>query len=136
MPAETSFASLANGVLIAHVGIMTFVLGGLAAIVVGNARRWRWVNAPAFRIAHLATIAVIAAEAWCGAVCPLTTLEMWLRARAGVPTYIGSFVEYWLGRLLYYDAPAWVFLSGYTLFAALVVAMWWRFPPRLRERRE
>ena len=133
-PADSSFMWFADGVLMAHVAIMTLVFGGAVAVAVGNARHWRWVNAPAFRILHLAAIAVIAAEAWCGVVCPLTTLEMRLRARAGAPTYSGSFVEHWLGRLLYYDAPAWVFLLGYTLFAALVVAMWWRFPPRFRPR--
>jgi len=132
MSADHSFAWLANSVLIVHVGIVSFVLGGLIAVIAGNARHWRWVNAPAFRIAHLVAIAVIAAEAWFGVICALTTLEMWLRTRAGASTYSGSFIEHWLQRLLYYDAPPWVFLVGYTLFATLVVALWWRYPPHFR----
>jgi hypothetical protein len=129
-----SYRALADAVLTLHVGIVAFVIGGLVLIVVGNLRSWRWVNGIAFRAAHLAAIAVVAVEAWLGVTCPLTMLEMWLRTKARVATYDGSFVEHWLRRVLYYDAPAWVFTLGYSLFALAVVAAWWRFPPRLRGR--
>jgi hypothetical protein len=125
-----SYRLLADVVLALHVAIVAFVVGGLVLIVVGNLFGWRWVNALWFRIAHLATIAVVVAEAWLGTTCPLTTLEMWLRARARETTYDGSFVEYWLQRCLYYEAPAWVFVVAYSLFGLLVAAAWWRFPPR------
>ena len=121
---------LADAVLLLHVAIVVFVVGGLACIIVGNLRAWRWVNALWFRLAHLAAIAIVVAEAWIGAVCPLTSLEMWLRVRAHATTYTGSFIEHWLQRLLYYDAPAWVFTLGYSLFGLLVVATWWYFPPK------
>lgn len=125
---------LADFVLALHAAIVVFVVGGLALVVAGNLRGWRWVNALAFRLAHLAAIALVVAEAWFDAVCPLTTLEMWLRAKAGTPVYAGSFVGHWLQRLLYYDAPAWVFTLCYTLFGALVVGAWRYFPPRLERR--
>jgi polyferredoxin len=99
-------------------------------IIVGNLRAWDWVNALWFRVAHLAAIAIVVAEAWFGAVCPLTSLEMWLRARARATTYAGTFIEHWLQRILYYQAPVWVFTLGYTLFGLIVVATWWYFPPR------
>jgi hypothetical protein len=35
-------------------------------------------------------------------------------------------------RLLYYDAPWWVFTLAYTAFALLVLLAWWYFPPRFR----
>lgn len=85
-----------------------------------------------FRLAHLATILVVVAEAWLGLVCPLTTLEMWLREQAGSRVYAGSFIQYWLQRLLYYEAPDWVFILIYSLFALLVLAVWWRYPPLRR----
>ena len=107
-----SYQWLADGVLMLHVAIVVFVVGGLVLIVVGSVRAWQWVTAPWFRLAHLAAIAVVVAEAWLGVVCPLTTLEMWLRSRARAATYDGSFIEHWLQRLLYYDAPAWVFVLG------------------------
>lgn len=120
---------LADAVLALHVAIVTFVVGGLVLVVIGNLRNWRWVNALWFRLAHLGAIAVVVAEAWQGVVCPLTTLEMWLRAKAGATTYSGSFIEYWLHRVLYYEAPSWVFALGYSLFGLLVLAAWWYFPP-------
>ena len=125
---------LADAVLVLHVALVVFVVGGLVAIVAGNLIGWHWINALWFRVAHLAAIAIVAAEAWFGAVCPLTTLEMWLRTRARATTYSGSFIEHWLQRLLYYDAPPWVFTLAYSLFALAVAAAWWWFPPRSRRR--
>jgi Protein of Unknown function (DUF2784) len=128
-----SYQALADAVLVLHVGVVVFVVGGLLLILAGNWRAWSWVNAWWFRLAHLAAIAVVVAEAWLGIVCPLTTLEMALRTRAGASNYSGSFIEHWLQRLLYYDAPAWVFVLAYSLFAVAVAACWWRFPPKRRE---
>jgi polyferredoxin len=125
---------LADVVLAVHVAVVVFVVGGLVVIIIGNLRAWRWVNAPWFRLAHLASIMVVVAQTWLGAVCPLTSLEMSLRAKAQTPTYTGSFIEHWLQRILYYDAPSWVFVLGYSLFGLLVVAIWWRFPPRFGRR--
>ena len=76
------------------------------------------------------SIAIVAAQAWLRVDCPLTTLEMWLRAQAGLPTYGQGFVGHWLQRLLYFEAPAWAFIVLYTLFALLVAGVWLRFPPR------
>ena len=74
----------------------------------------------------------MAAQAWLGRICPLTTWEMALRQRAGQATYGESFIAHWLGRLLYWDAPPWVFTAAYTLFGLAVLATWWRLPPRRR----
>jgi polyferredoxin len=125
---------LADVVLSLHVTLVVFVVGGLVFIIVGNLRAWNWVNALWFRLAHLAAIAVVVAEVWLGAVCPLTSLEMWLRAKARATTYAGGFVEHWLQRVLYYEAPAWVFTLGYSLFGLVVLATWWYFPPRFSRR--
>jgi polyferredoxin len=127
-----SYRILADLVLAVHTGVVVFVVGGLVLVLVGNWRGWRFVNDWWFRLAHLAAIAVVVAQAWLGIVCPLTTLESWLRVRAGQAEYEASFIEYWLQRVLYYDAPAWVFAAGYTLFGLAVAASWWRFPPRPR----
>jgi hypothetical protein len=47
-----------------------------------------------------------------------------LRLAAGQPAYQGTFVQEWVGRLIYYDAPLWVFAVIYSLFGALVLASW------------
>lgn len=127
-----SFQLLADAVLALHVAIVLFVVGGLLLVVAGNLLSWEWVNAPWLRLVHLATIAVVAAEAWIGFVCPLTTLEMWLRSQVHGVTYQGSFVEHWLQAILFWEAPAWVFAAAYTAFALAVAAAWRYFPPRRR----
>ncbi len=123
---------LADMVLLAHFGLVVFVVGGLAVILVGNLLGWRWVNNLWFRLAHIAAIAVVVAESWLGITCPLTTLESWLRAQAGSSGYDASFIEHWVQRILFHEAPPWVFASAYTAFGLLVAAAWWYFPPRRR----
>ena len=123
---------LANAVLVLHLALVGFVVGGLLLIVAGNLAHWRWVNGLAFRLAHAAAIAAVVVEAWLGLTCPLTTLEMGLRSQASTATYGGGFVEHWLQWLLYYDAPAWIFTISYSVFGLIVAATWWYFPPTSR----
>jgi hypothetical protein len=123
---------LADAVLLLHLGIVIFVVGGLLLVVAGNLLRWPWVNNAWFRLAHAAAIALVVVQAWLGKVCPLTTLESWLRVKGGLTGYRQSFVEHWVQRLLFYEAPLWVFALAYTVFGLLVVLAWWYFPPRLR----
>jgi polyferredoxin len=123
---------LADVVLTIHFAIVAFVIGGLVLVVAGNRCGWRFVNGWWFRLTHLAAIAVVVAQAWLGIVCPLTTLESWLRVQGSEAGYETSFVEHWLTRILFYDAPAWAFTAAYTLFGLAVVAAWWRFPPGRR----
>lgn len=120
----------ADFILFTHVAFVAFVMLGQVAIVAGGLRGWDWVRNPRFRLAHLLAIAVVVLQAWLGRVCPLTTWEMALRARAGDATYAGSFIAHWLQALLYYEAPMWVFAVCYTAFGALVVASWYWVRPR------
>lgn len=123
---------LADGVLVAHVAVVAFVVGGLTLIIAGNLLGWRWVNRIGCRLAHLAAIVVVVVQSWLRIACPLTTLESWLRAKSGVAAYSGGFIEHWLQRLLFYEAPWWVFAAAYSAFGLLVALVWWRYPPRPR----
>jgi len=123
---------LADVVLTMHVALVAFVVGGLVLVIVGNLRGWRWVNNLWFRVAHIGAIAIVVAEVWLGFTCPLTTLEMWLRTQAGATTYGAGFIEHWLSRILFYDAPPWAFVIAYSVFGLLVLATWLRFPPRTK----
>ena len=135
MTGHSAYLLLANAVLALHLAGVLFVVGGLLLVLAGNWRRWHWVNALWFRLTHLAAIGFVVVQAWLGQVCPLTALEMWLRARAGVSTYGGGFIEHWMQRLLYHDAPDWVFVLVYSVFGLLVLASWFYFPPVSRRRR-
>jgi hypothetical protein len=137
MQASSIWQILADAVLALHFAVVLFVLGGALALLLGCARRWHWVRAPLWRWAHLAAITVVVLQSWLGQHCPLTLLEVWLRqqARLGTPLYARSFIGHWLQQLLYYEAPAWVFLAVYSLFGLLVLALWWRCPPRPWRRR-
>jgi hypothetical protein len=129
------YAALADAVLVVHVGVVVFVVGGLLAILVGNVRGWSWVNTWPFRLAHAGAIGVIAVQAWLGRYCPLTLLEVALRRRAGQQAADdASFVQFWLERLLYVQAPLWLLAVVYTLFGLVVALAWWRYPPRRRPR--
>ena len=120
----------ADAVLLLHVLFVAFVIVGLVLILAGKACRWAWVRNPWFRLTHLLAIGAVVVQSWFGAICPLTTLEMTLRARAGDTVYPGSFVAHWLEAILYYRAPAWVFAVCYTLFGAVVVGSWFWVSPR------
>jgi hypothetical protein len=125
-------AGLADAILAAHVGVVLFVVVGQALFLLGGWRGWHWVRNLPVRLAHLLLMLYIALQAWLGELCPLTTWEQDLRRLAGQPAYEASFIEHWLSRLLFFDAPWWVFVAAYTGFAALVVATWWWVPPRRR----
>jgi polyferredoxin len=77
---------------------------------------------------------VVVLQAWLGELCPLTILESWLRVRAGQHGYPAGFIAHWLHRLLYWEAPLWVFGLAYSAFGALVLLAWWRWPPRRHPR--
>lgn len=124
------FALAADAILLLHVLFVGFVTVGLLLVICGGVRGWSWVRNPWFRLTHLLAIAVVVLQSWVGVICPLTTWEMALRSQAGSTTYAGSFVSYWLGRVLYYQAPPWVFVVAYSVFGLLVVACWLWVRPR------
>ena len=125
-----TYELLADAVLVVHVSIVAFIVAGLPIVWVGNWLGWGWVNRWWFRLAHLVAIAIVVAQAWFGVLCPLTTLESWLRVQGGGTGYGESFIAHWLQAILFYDAPAWVFTVAYTLFGLAVLATWWQYPPR------
>ncbi|MDH3549331.1 MAG: DUF2784 domain-containing protein [Gammaproteobacteria bacterium] len=121
---------LADILLVLHASFVVFVVSGLVLIIAGKAFSWAWVRNRWFRIVHLGCIGIVVVQSWFGIICPLTTLEMALRAKGGGAAYEGTFISHWLGEFLYYEAPAWVFLLVYTVFGMLVVFTWFRVPPR------
>ncbi len=133
----TFYAIAADIVLAMHVAVAVFVVAGLLLIIVGNLSGWallNFVNALWFRLLHLTSVVIVVAQTWLGMICPLTTLEMWLREKAGEATYAGSFIAHWMSHLLYYDASPWVFTALYSVFGLAVVATWLVYPVRQNRR--
>jgi hypothetical protein len=125
----------ADSVLLLHAMFVAFVVFGLLFILAGQFAGWVWVRNRRFRIAHLAAIGVVVLQSWFGVICPLTTIEMTLRARAGDATYSGTFIAHWLESVLYYAAPAWVFALCYTVFGAVVIVSWFWVRPHKAGKR-
>jgi hypothetical protein len=121
---------LADSVVVFHAAYVAFVVFGFAAILAGTALGWRWVRNYNFRAAHMAAILLVCVEAFAGVTCPLTTLESYLRVKGGGAGYPGDFIGYWAHRMIFYDAPPWMFTALYVAFAALVGIMFWLRPPR------
>ncbi|MDR7150150.1 polyferredoxin [Hydrogenophaga palleronii] len=120
---------LADTLLALHVAIVLFVVGLLPLVLAGGALGWRWVRHYGLRLSHLGLMIFIAAQTWLGQLCPLTVWEQALRRTAGQGSYGESFIEHWLSRLLYWDAPWWVFVAAYTGFALVVIMAWWWVKP-------
>ncbi len=121
---------LADLVLAVHAGVVIFVVLGQVLVMVGGMSGWPWVRNLTLRVSHLILMLFVAAQSWLGATCPLTSLERALRQSAGQQTHDQSFIGYWLSKLIFYQAPGWVFVTVYTAFALLVLASWFFWPPR------
>ena len=118
------YSLLADFVLILHASFIAFVVFGLILIVMGLLRQWRWVRSFWFRLSHLLAIGIVVIQSWMGIICPLTIWEHELRMMADKISYSGSFVAYWLRKIVFYQAEPWVFSMGYTIFAGLILATW------------
>lgn len=130
MMSANAYLLIADALLVMHVLFVAFVIGGLLLTIAGGLLSWSWVRNAWFRLAHLVSIAVVAVQSWFGVICPLTTLEMALRSRANGATYSGTFISHWLGKILYYQLPEWIFVVAYSAFGALVLITWYCIRPR------
>ena len=129
------YLALANAVLLVHAAFVAFVVLMVPLIFLGKTLNWQWVRIYWLRLAHLVGICIVVAQSWAGIICPLTTLEMWLREKADLKTYSDSLIEHWLQQLIYWNFPAWVFIALYSLFALLVISTWYVVPPHKNNTR-
>ena len=127
------YSILSNLVLVIHFAFVAFIVGGLVAIWIGRWLRWEFIRNPYFRLAHLLAMAIVLLEAVVGIICPLTSWEDALRLRTGqAPSYKESFMQHWIGRILFYDLGDDVFTIIYAGVFALFLLTFWLVPPRKR----
>ena len=124
--------TLADLIVVLHLGYVLFVIVGLILIWLGVLLRWGWVRRPGFRVPHLVCTLIVPLEALIGYVCPLTTWEHELRLRAGERPEEISFMGRLARDLLFYQAPDWVFTVSYVAFGLIVVATLLFVPMRRR----
>lgn len=121
-----STAALAQAILAIHLGVIAFNVLGLIAIPLGAGFGWRWVRVRWWRLAHLASWAIVAVQAALGRACFLTIWQDQLTDAAAQPPLI----ERWVERAVYWPLPIWAFAAIYLAMFAAVVVMWWRVPAR------
>ena len=129
------YSLLADIVIVVHLVYACFVLFGFLAIVIGVLRSWKWIENLHFRTIHLVCTVFVPLETLLCMICPLTTLEnLFLRA-SGAEGYSRSFIGNLVSKILFYDAPEWVFFIIYVALAIAVIIYYIFYPPlRLAER--
>ena len=120
---------VADALLVFHFAIAAFDIGGLIFVWIGAAAGWAWIRSPWFRYAHLGAIGFVAVEALLGHACPLTVWEDMLRGGVRPESFVGR----WVHRVLYYNAPEWVFAAAYGAWAAATVVTLVLVPARSRQ---
>ncbi len=110
-----------------------YVLGLLLPLIlipVGAWRKWSWIRNPWIRYLHLAMGLFLVLQTVTGWTCFLTVWEQNFRELAGEQGYSTTFVEYWLGKLLYLDLSESTFTLLYLLLGASILGLQFLYPPR------
>ena len=111
---QTFFRWAAEGVVLVHFLWIVFVVTG--AFFLWRTRRWKYV--------HLAAVLYSLGIEIYGWICPLTHLEQWLWGRAGIASYEGSFISYYLEKIIYLRVPRWLLVSTVALLLIVTVYLY------------
>ena len=110
------YSALAAGVLSLHVLFILWVIFG--ALIARSRARLRWLH-----IACLVWAILVEVLPW---PCPLTWLENWLEAQAGVQPYQGGFVLHYLDALVYPDVSPLLLTVAAVVICGFNLAMYAR----------
>jgi len=92
------FRMLADTVVFIHFLWIVFLIFGACA-----GRRYQTVKY--LHISGLAFAFMLQVFDW---YCPLTHLEVWLRAKSSVGSYVGSFIIHYLEKIIYIEVDRWM----------------------------
>ncbi len=123
---DPAYKAAADFVMMVHFGFVACRLWvlSLPAIWIGYFLRRPFVYNPYFRLAHLGAMAIVVGEALGGIICPLTDWEMALRLKAGQGVvYVGSFLQHWVHKFLFFEAEQAIFQWCYGIFFGLILAL-------------
>lgn len=115
----------ADAVVLLHLGFVVFVVAGGLLVF-----RWRWVA-----LLHLPAVVWAVLLEFRGWLCPLTPLELSLRASGGQAGYSGGFVEHYILPVLYpaeLDSTLQIALGSFVIVINIVLYNWllWRLKNR------
>jgi Protein of Unknown function (DUF2784) len=125
---------LADVIVVFHGAYVSFVIFGLAAILLGIAFRWGWVRNIWFRSIHLLTNGIVVGESLAGVPCPLTVWERQLRKFTEETAYSGDFLGHWAHQLIFFRIDPWALTVIYVLFGLAVLVAFFVAPPRKSRR--
>jgi hypothetical protein len=117
----------ADAILAAHVAIILFNLFGLVAVPLGAVCGWEFVRIRWWRMAHIGLLAAVAAQALLGRACILT---LWQAALSGNVEDGAPLIARWVGQVIYWRLPIWVFAMLYAAVFGYALALFWLVPPR------
>jgi hypothetical protein len=112
----TFYSALAVSVLLLHALFILWVVFG--ALLTRSRPILRWLH-----IASLVWGILTELLPW---PCPVTVLENWLEAKAGVEPYQGGFLLYYLDKLVYPDISATVLTVAGVVICVLNLAFYGR----------
>ena len=117
--------------MLVHFSLAIFITLGFIIFPVGYKLGCTWIQNWSLRLFHLLIMGVITAETVVGLTCPLTAWELSLRSI----DHSGSFVAYWIERILFSNLSQQLFILLYSLCFLWVVFLWKRCPPIKRKRK-
>ena len=121
---------LADIVLALHLGVIAFNVFGLIAIPLGAWRDWSFVRIFWWRALHAGILATVALQAMAGQVCFLTDWHAALIRAAGGAESNAPLIARFVERLIFWPAPAWVFVALYSAVCVYTLFLWRLVPPR------
>ena len=119
-------AALGQLLLGLHLLVIAFNVLGLVAIPLGAKLGWGWVRIRWWRLLHVGSWVLVAAQAALGRACFLTIWQDDLTGGGAEDPLIMRVVN----GLIYWPLPMWAFTALYLVLFALVVAAWWIVPLR------
>lgn len=121
---------LADAILILHFLYIAGLVIPVPLIALGYPLGWHWVRRLLWRRLHLAAVLFLILQTVVGFACPLTDWEVELRLSSGQPAYEESFVEYWVGRWIFFEWDEKYFAVIYLIFSLTVVWLYRAYPPQ------
>ena len=133
-PAALRTTALA--ILYFHFAVVLFNVFWLVAIPIGAWLGWRFVRNYWWRIAHLAALILVAAQAVAGRLCFLTIIQNYLQGRAGGEMGAPSLLTRIVTHAIYWPLPDWAFAPLYVLALVFAASLWIFVPPRRTRQKD